>query len=372
MDSSASESAHSPVDFGIDKEYVSMNDWDAQPPSYDNIGCINTPPASQSSPPASEHGNHHFVLETPNIQTCDDACENQQEDHVELPPCDEELTRWFGVMPPRVVDKMFDYLTSLNQFGQPDHNTASKARRTKQKPSDKVHLISSKNNNRWRSITPQIQDRLQYRMPPHNHQPSLFAQRNAEPLSPESQQDEMSPLSVTEQQKQQQQRNYNILQQLRSSYGMAKNTLNTLETTIQKIDSQMSKARDRHSASTRCAIDRRNYYNNSNPTRNNGKPSIPDIPENQNSYSKSMHTLQHLEKLFGCSSPPLSTPNQAGDETISQPIKPQMDTMDSLDTAEGVIEAAGGKEEDIQAAFDSLIDFGAGGNTYQSMEFGAA
>ncbi|KMU79289.1 hypothetical protein CISG_07720 [Coccidioides immitis RMSCC 3703] len=73
------------------------DDWEG------NFGySIDTPPNSTGSPA-------HFASE---------HTELEKAEFVELPPCDEELARWFSVMPARVVDKMFEYLTLLSQYGQ--------------------------------------------------------------------------------------------------------------------------------------------------------------------------------------------------------------------------------------------------------------
>ncbi|EEP77769.1 predicted protein [Uncinocarpus reesii 1704] len=288
---------------------------------------VDTPSAAMDSPP-QDVGLASHELRNP---------EFDKVDFTELPPCDEELARWFGVMPARVVDKMFEYLALLSQCGQAA-TLPSRLRQSRSNSHDKVRLIPPGSNKR-KALSPEIQDRLRCHITP---QPNQYtnAPFPLEPLSPQSPTEETCPSSATHDS----QRNMALLNQLRDSHAAASRTISTLEATIRKVDAQLASRRDPRYNPSNCRFPSTGAFPHSVASaKKTTPPTLTPPPENnQDAYEMSIQTLQQLEKLFA---PPTQGQHDEG--------------AGKQDGAAEVLDGGlGARDEDFQDTFESLIDFG--------------
>lgn len=312
--------------------------------------------------------------------------ELDKRDLLELPPCDEELARWFNIMPAQVVDKMFEYLATLNQHGQKE-SFSQRLRDANCTPHDKVRLAPPGDNNRHRSINPDVQEHLRFHMT--SRATSNYPSRPFEPLSPQSPSEETCPSTYTGSQT-----NMSLLQQLRDSHAAASRTMSMLETTIRKVDSQLANERvPRPNTTAICRLPlplttstmaTTGSFSPSSTTPRRAPSTLTPPPDNHNSYSM---TLEQLEKLFapsahreaGVSNLEYRVPkSQQGDGVVTK-------TESVADGGLGHSRAHGhannnghghghatAREEDLQEAFDSLIDFGGGDALFQNLDLGIA
>ncbi|KMP06832.1 hypothetical protein CIRG_06513 [Coccidioides immitis RMSCC 2394] len=313
------------------------DDWEG------NFGySIDTPPNSTGSPA-------HFASE---------HTELEKAEFVELPPCDEELARWFSVMPARVVDKMFEYLTLLSQYGQGD-SLSPRPQHPKFKPNEKVRLIPPGNSTKRKTLSPEVQDHLRYHMA---SQQNLYpSSRPLEPPSPQSPTEDACQLALHDPQ-----RNISLLKQLRDSHAAASRTMSTLEATIRKVDAQLTNRREPRFGSSppNCRVAPPTCaFPHSLASTKKTPPTLTPPPENQSAYAMSIQTLQQLEKLFA----PAAQRDPAPSHTDYRNPQSQQNGLPAKPEGalDGLNDGLGGRGEDFEETFDSLIDFGGEDSLFQ-------
>ncbi|KKZ63047.1 hypothetical protein EMCG_02548 [[Emmonsia] crescens] len=274
---------------------------------------------------------------------------------LELPPLGDELARWFSVIPPRVVDKMFSYLTALSQRGCLESINSpltgsdlsqchSSPRFSLSDQKRKLHGATSRTPVVRHCITPQ---------------PPEYARQLLGPSTPET---SLSPREPPHPSMQELHKIPSILQQLLNDYAAAAGRAHALEEAIQKVTSQFTKRPPRY-IGDRCPLD--TYSEppdpNTNNDNNNNKtsPLIPP-PENQTAFAVSMQAVQQLEALLA----------SGHKKSESRPQK-QVNAKDGI---QGILDVAatesGGREDEFQNTFDSLMDFGMGADTmFQSFNY---
>ncbi|PGH13591.1 hypothetical protein AJ79_03584 [Helicocarpus griseus UAMH5409] len=250
---------------------------------------------------------------------------------LDLPPCDDELARWFSVMPPRVVDKMFNYLKALSQRGHRESVNSSHSPSDESQCHGNLRLLPSEQKRKpfRHCVTP--------RPPEYTRQ--MLGLSTGEPRSRGSPQ----PLS------QEAYKGTSILQQLRDDYAAAAGRAQALEEAIQKVDSQFTRQQPRHSDYRYPQPD---AYNEPPDCHNNGNKhqssALTPPPEHQNSFVMSTQTIQQLEALLA----------SVHKETDSRAATKQATPKEGM---QDIMTAGSGKRDDeFQNTFDSLIDFGPG------------
>ncbi|KAK2798123.1 hypothetical protein FQN50_008934 [Emmonsiellopsis sp. PD_5] len=270
-------------------------------------------------------------------------CEGEAQGTTDLPPCDDELARWFGVMPPRIVDKMFNYLKALDQHARPESTCRAPG---SAQSNGKVRLAPKRKSQdstapkpSYRAITPRPPEYAQQLLPS-----SSQASSPRQPQSP-------LPLSQTSQNEP------SILQQLRDDYTAASERVHALENAIQTVNSQFTKHVHPPSGaiytptSTGSPLD---THTHSQPFNPNNNSALTPPPETQPSFVMSMQTLQQLEAL-------LASVHRGSDARI--PLKLASAAKGAHEMAEAGSRDGNGngkREDEFQATFDSLIDFGPG------------
>ncbi|OJD15790.1 hypothetical protein AJ78_03970 [Emergomyces pasteurianus Ep9510] len=242
-------------------------------------------------------------------------CQTMSEEHsvlgddasamVELPACGDELARWFSVIPPRVVDKMFNrptlYPTGLNVIPNNAFLAQSKI--------EKSTIVLLKNTSPAIAFLPSLQTIHENCFPnlpePHHRHPENHPTRKCR-----------------------KQVNHQTLQQLLDDYAAAIDRVVALEEAIQKVDGQFTR---RH---------------------NNSKifPLTPP-PESQASFVMNMQIVQQLEALLvSVQKGSESRPHKQGNASH------RIQEIQNITAAENEM-----REDEFQTTFQSLMDFGAGG-----------
>ncbi|KAK2794142.1 hypothetical protein FQN52_009224 [Onygenales sp. PD_12] len=275
------------------------------------------------------------------------ACEEEAQGTPDLPPCDDELARWFSVMPPRIVDKMFNYLKALDQHACLEST---------------CHAPGSAQSNGKVRLAPRLKNRdptaSKQSFPAITPRPLKYVQQlpasSSQASSPRPPQ---SPLPLS----QASQNEPSILQQLRDDYTAASERVHALENAIQTVNSQFTKHSPPSGAvytptnsTTGSPLDTHTHTHTHtphselfNPTNNSA---LTPPPEPQTSFVMSMQTLQQLEAL-------LASVHRESDARI--PLK----LANAAKGAHEMVEAGNGngkREDEFQSTFDSLIDFGPG------------
>ncbi|EEH35268.1 hypothetical protein PAAG_06315 [Paracoccidioides lutzii Pb01] len=308
-----------------------------------------SPDSGNSSPgsvPETSHGDwdkgfqrtpdtNIFLLSSPNSSQQNATEENSEiADNArpmsDLPPCDDELARWFSVMPPRVVDKMFSYLQSVSQngilepYGESDSSHSDST----------MHLLpsGSKRKKRYGTISRRkpVRNCVASRPPEYPPQVVRLPTRESPPRE--------WPLSST----QEPNKGRPVIQQLRDDNAATCSKEKDLEEAIQKSDSQLTKKQTRQTGGKH-SLD--TCRESSSDLITKATSVLIPPPEHYCALAMSMQAFQQLEALHT--------------STHRGPYPNQPTTKEGTQE-ETLVTGNGGLGCEFQSNFDSMINFWAG------------
>ncbi|KAK2739263.1 hypothetical protein FQN57_006598 [Myotisia sp. PD_48] len=299
------------------------------------------------------------------------------------PPCDEDVAHWLKIMPPQVVDKMFEYLTALKRSGRTGQWRLDSRCIN---PQSCITTTATTTNTSSSAVDNARFKPIHITKPHHLPQAraSASSPRHAEPLSPQSQPEDFSiTVSSRKQYYERPLENESILQYLRDSFGASKQTMKVSEPSLQTADYQtFNKVRSMPSINSSLSkqpllADPRRYESPSSFIDSIAKERV--YPVDGAAVRVGNRILHDLGQLFSspetASSPSLTSsigsPASTHESRFDSP-EPQDDTSSKADIEDLLslqldnFTDIYGNEGEFQEAFDSLIDFGDGADTLQA------
>ncbi|OJD25963.1 hypothetical protein ACJ73_02662 [Blastomyces percursus] len=262
-----------------------------------------------------------------------------------LPLFGDELARWFSVMPPRVVDKMFSYFATLNQYGPPGSFNSSFIGPGLPKGCSSTHFAPGGQKGKHHDNTmqkPAVRHCINPQSPEH-------AQRILCPSSrelPSSPRMSLHPIAVEPR------IIPSTLQQLRDDYTAAASRLRALEEAIQNVDSQFIKRQPSHT-DDQSPLNTYSEPPDLNTKNNNKTTPLTPPPERKTAVVLSMQTVQQLEALLA----------SVHKEAESRP-QAQANSREGTQVFQAVTAVESERrEQEFQNTFDTMMDFGPGADT---------
>ncbi|PGH02395.1 hypothetical protein GX51_04703 [Blastomyces parvus] len=262
-----------------------------------------------------------------------------------LPPFEDELARWFSVMPPRVVDKMFIYFTALSRHAPPgSFNSSSIGSYLPKGYSDphfapanlkrKHHDNTMENPAIRHCVNPQSSDHAHWMLNPSSRESSSSPRMSPHPPAVE-------PHIIP-----------STLQQLQDDYAAAASRLHALEEAIQNVDSQFMKRQPGHVNDQSPLTTYGESPDLSTKSNNKTTPLTPP-PERKTAVVMSMETVQQLEALLASVHKEVDSRPQT--QASSEEGTPGFQDVTAVER--------GQLEQEFQNTFDTMMDFGAGADT---------
>ncbi|KLJ06816.1 hypothetical protein EMPG_17692 [Blastomyces silverae] len=271
-----------------------------------------------------------------------------------LPPFGDELARWFSVMPPRVVDRMFSYFTTLSQHGPPGFFNSSSIGPYLPKGCSSPHFAPADQKRKHHDNTMQ-KPAVRHCINPHS---SERAQRL---LNPSSRESSSSPRMSPHPPSVEPRIIPSTLQQLRDDYAAAASRLRALEEAIQNVDCQFIKRKQPGHTNDQPPLNTYNEPPDLNTKSNNKTTPLTPPPERKTAVVMSMQTVQQLEALL------------ASVHKEAEPRPPQTQASSKEGTPgfqDATAVESGRREDEFQNTFDTMMDFGPGADTmFQSFNY---
>ncbi|ODH48371.1 hypothetical protein GX48_05463 [Paracoccidioides brasiliensis] len=297
--------------------------------------------SSPGSVPETSHGDWDKGFQRTLLSSPNSSQQNATEENSEiadnprplsdLPPCDDELARWFSVMPPRVVDKMFSYLQSVSQNGTLEPYGESDSSHS----DSTMHLLpsGSKRKKRYGTILSRrkpVRNCVASRPPEYPPQVVRLPTRESPPRE--------LPLSSTQEPNE----GRTLIQHLRDDNATTCSKEKDLEEAIHRSDSQLTKKQSRQSGDKHSLDTCREPSSDLN-TKATSVLTPP--PEHYCASAMSMQAFQQLEAL------PTSTHKEP---------YPNQPTTKGGTQQETLVAGNGGLGGEFQSNFDSMINLWVG------------